>query len=58
VFRLFFALQIYEKYRYVILFQSIILYQTHVNIETFSEKFKKMAKKVERPVMSLHQRKV
>lgn len=28
--RLFFALQIYEKYRYVILFQSIILYRTHI----------------------------
>ena len=28
----FFALQIYEKHRYVILFQSIILYRTHVNI--------------------------
>ena len=30
MFRLFFALQIYEIYRYVILFQSIILYRTHV----------------------------
>ena len=28
----FFALQIYEKHRYVILFQSIILYRTHVKL--------------------------
>ena len=32
MFRLFFALQIYEKHRYVILFQTIILYRTHVNL--------------------------